>query len=768
MCTPRTSHSKRPAGPYGAQKIACVHIATVALLLTVGQGCAEKHALGPPPSESTARVTSAAPTAAPTVEPTAAPTPPPAERSWVEAVRLERWTEAAAKIDALPAAERARPEVQYVRARAALHSGEPQKARELLTGLEQNLPDLQGDIARYRAEAAVDAGPYADAVVYFSKSAKPRDLARAVTALERSGDLAGARKTAERAVTIAQKGRSRAAEATARAARARVASGGPESPAAIADLRWIVVFAPGEPEGLAAREVLDRLKIKLTANEVAQRIDALLDAARGEDAVAEAFGPDAALLPQKDRLHLRGMALYKARRYTEAAEALQKAANSNTGREAEELHYAARALARAERDTDAITKHREVARRFRTTPWGDRSAFMAAQLLALTGQYDEAAKAFTAYLGAFPRGERKDDAEYERALALLSGKNPLSSRQIFAKLGDDSKRDDTPRLLELEGVAAFRGGQREVAIRLWNKVIRTMPLSWSWAMARARLVQAGEPVPPLDLPSSVGGMPLDTPLPKPAALLASVGLDADAESWLTANEQAAAAPFPGRESEALCSMYSKLSRAKRRYRLGTAAVSYTSLMRTPGVAERWTWDCVYPSPYAEHVRKTEEANKLPLGLVHAVMRQESAFDPVIASPAGAVGLLQIIPPTAKAIAREIDPNVPTVEPLSNPEVSVRYGGYYLSKLLGMFQNSVPLAAAAYNAGPKIVSHWLAGAKDLDADVWVARIPYEETRNYVARVSGNLLRYEWLAGGNDKVIDLPLKLPENARAPADAY
>jgi soluble lytic murein transglycosylase len=157
------------------------------------------------------------------------------------------------------------------------------------------------------------------------------------------------------------------------------------------------------------------------------------------------------------------------------------------------------------------------------------------------------------------------------------------------------------------------------------------------------------------------------------------------------------------------------------------------------------------------------------------MRQESAFDPSIASPAGAVGLLQIIPPTAKAIAREIDAApaegaaaLPEAGELSNPELSVRYGGYYLSKLLAMFQGSVPLAAASYNAGPKIVSHWLATGADLDADVFVARIPYEETRNYVARVTGNLLRYEWLAGGNDKVVTLPVKLPENARAPADAY
>lgn len=737
-------------------------------------GCAEKAALGPPPSPSAAGVATgvslsqAAAWASGTAD-ASAPASPEAERDWVAAVRLERWSEAAAKIDALPDAERARPEVKYARARAALALADHAKARDLLAGLEEALPDLAGDVRRYRAEASAVAGPHAEAAQFFSKSAKARDIARAAEALERAGDLPQARKMAERAVTLAQKSGSKATEAAARAVRARLAQGGPSGPAAVADLRWMATFAPGTPEGRAARETLDKLKVQLTAKEVEARIEALLDAARGEEAASEIEGPGGKLLPAPVRLHLRAMSLYKARRYAEAIEAFEKAAKGGTGREAEELHYAARSLARAERDDDAIRKHREVAKRFRATPWGDRSAFMAAQLLAQTGKYKEAAQAFTAYLGAFPRGERKDDAEYERALALLSGDTPLHARQIFAKLQADAKREDAARLLELEGVAAFRGGQREIAIRLWNKVQRAAPLSWASAMARARLAQAGETAPPvMDPPPPQAGSPVEAQLPKPVALLTSIGLDADAESWLFANEQSAASAYPGHESEALCSMYSKLSRAKRRYRVGSAAVAYTTLMRTPSPSERWAWDCVYPDPYREHVRKTEEERSLPFGLVHAVMRQESVFDPVIASPAGAIGLMQIIPPTASAIAREIEPGGAQPGELSSPDVSVRYGGYYLSKLLGMFQGSVPLAAAAYNAGPKIVSHWLEKATDLDADVWVARIPYEETRNYVARVSGNLLRYQWLAGGNEKVVSLPLKLPQDARAPADAY
>ena len=106
--------------------------------------------------------------------------------------------------------------------------------------------------------------------------------------------------------------------------------------------------------------------------------------------------------------------------------------------------------------------------------------------------------------------------------------------------------------------------------------------------------------------------------------------------------------------------------------------------------------------------------------------------------------------------------------LTSPESNLKLGAYYLSKLLKMFQGSLPLAAAGYNAGPRIVSHWFEAGADNEADVWVARIPYDETRNYVARVAGNLARYQWLEGGDAAVTLLPLQIPASARAPSDAY
>ena len=89
-------------------------------------------------------------------------------------------------------------------------------------------------------------------------------------------------------------------------------------------------------------------------------------------------------------------------------------------------------------------------------------------------------------------------------------------------------------------------------------------------------------------------------------------------------------------------------------------------------------------------------------------------------------------------------------------------------MLKTFDGSLPLAVASYNAGPTAVSRWVEMAKEHEADVFVARIPYQETRTYVSRVMSNLARYQWLAGGDAAVESNELELPSTARAADDDY
>ena len=128
-----------------------------------------------------------------------------------------------------------------------------------------------------------------------------------------------------------------------------------------------------------------------------------------------------------------------------------------------------------------------------------------------------------------------------------------------------------------------------------------------------------------------------------------------------------------------------------------------------------------------------------------IMRQESSFDVSAVSPSGARGLMQLMPPTASAVAKELGvlASVPTLT--VDASHNIRLGTAYLQEVLTRFDNCLPLAAAAYNAGPHRVGQWLADNGDprtgpIDMVDWIELIPTGETRNYVQRVIENVVMY----------------------------
>ncbi|HWU03716.1 MAG TPA: transglycosylase SLT domain-containing protein, partial [Novosphingobium sp.] len=133
-------------------------------------------------------------------------------------------------------------------------------------------------------------------------------------------------------------------------------------------------------------------------------------------------------------------------------------------------------------------------------------------------------------------------------------------------------------------------------------------------------------------------------------------------------------------------------------------------------------------------------------VVHAIARQESQFSQNAQSRTGALGLMQLMPATAADQSRKLglpySPGGLTADPLYNMTV----GDAYFQRLLTSFDGSYPLAIAAYNAGPGNVRKWLAANGDprtgaVEWVEWIERIPYSETRNYVAHVMENMVTYE---------------------------
>ena len=152
---------------------------------------------------------------------------------------------------------------------------------------------------------------------------------------------------------------------------------------------------------------------------------------------------------------------------------------------------------------------------------------------------------------------------------------------------------------------------------------------------------------------------------------------------------------------------------------------------------------VYPREYWNLVQAEAEANGFDLYLMLSMMRQESLYFPRAVSSAEALGLTQVIPTTADGIAAAIEEEDFTYIDLFRPNVSIRFGAYYIGTQLDVFGDNMRAAVAAYNGGPFNAETWLAAAGG-DNDVFVETITFTETRSYVELVLENyaLYRYAW--------------------------
>jgi len=137
-------------------------------------------------------------------------------------------------------------------------------------------------------------------------------------------------------------------------------------------------------------------------------------------------------------------------------------------------------------------------------------------------------------------------------------------------------------------------------------------------------------------------------------------------------------------------------------------------------------------------------------LVHAIVKQESGFAPMAVSRVGALGYMQLMPATAKLVAKDLGVRYSKRKLASDIKYNVRLGSFYIKKLIDRFEGSEMLAIASYNAGPSNAKRWInefydpRKEKDLDKVVdWIELITYSETRNYVQRIMENLIVYKYL-------------------------
>ena len=165
------------------------------------------------------------------------------------------------------------------------------------------------------------------------------------------------------------------------------------------------------------------------------------------------------------------------------------------------------------------------------------------------------------------------------------------------------------------------------------------------------------------------------------------------------------------------------------------------------LAQAGEWDDVhlrYPRAFPIEVADASLLAGVPADWIWGVMRQESLFRKDAVSRADARGLMQLLPPTAAAVARRWHLPQPHKEDLFDPPVAVPLGAAYLRDLLDRYAGQLDLCLAAYNAGATPVARWLP-PRTMAADIWIENIPYSETRTYIQHILEHIVAFAWVRG-----------------------
>lgn len=358
----------------------------------------------------------------------------------------------------------------------------------------------------------------------------------------------------------------------------------------------------------------------------------------------------------------------------------------------------------------------------------------------------------------YPEGDVVLDAVFRLALRRIEKSDWPGAASVLEKVASTIAKNDSARGTEHSGReryflarALIENGDAERGYAELEAIVRELPLSYYMLHAWARLVEK-DPFRAKKVleeaekraatqPFSFEHQPeFDSP-----GFLRAMELLRQGELELARREvEALGIAKPGATPRLLWGLsllYSRAGSARDAHVIARGMLT-DWLGRWPAGDWVKAWQLAYPRPYRAIVQQETKKNSVDEALVYAVMREESAFDPNAVSPADAHGLMQLIVPTAKLLAKPVGLPYDAAS-LKQPSINIALGARGLADLEKTFAQNPLLAIPGYNAGPNRPRRWIRERPRADFDVWVELIPITETRRYMKRVLASRAAYAYL-------------------------
>jgi soluble lytic murein transglycosylase len=434
----------------------------------------------------------------------------------------------------------------------------------------------------------------------------------------------------------------------------------------------------------------------------------------------------------------------------------------------EALYFGGKASATANRCDEALERFARVEHEFHEHRYADDARLRGAECALELGDDNRYAAMLASMPIDYPEGDMVTEALFRLALRKMVRRDwsPAlvlleSARNFKIKEGPSSSAGRIPYYLArvLAG-----GGDSAASKQAYAQVIRDYPLSYYMLHAYARFSEIDERAARAVLDEVLAREPAgrfvidDDELFHTAGFARATELLRQGENDFARRELSKLGLLKeganGRALWAATALYARaglpqLSHALPRFRV------FDWLAHYPAGRWREAWEMAFPRAFSEVVEREATRNGIPSSLAYAVMREESAFDPEAVSPSRAFGLMQLIVPTARKVAKDVGIAFDDTL-LSRPETNVALGCRFLADLRAKFPVNPSLAISAYNAGPGAPVRWIASRESDDFDLWVEQIPYEETKKYTKRVLASYAAYAFLYE-RDR-LDTALKLP----------
>ena len=582
----------------------------------------------------------------------------------------------------------------------------------------------------------------------------------------------------------------RRAEARFRLAEALEASGG--DPAEIVDLyRAITIDDPLSSWATKAGKRLDALggAAPLTAAEHITRGMALFDAMRNPESEA-AFDAALAASPTPAEkcvaAYHRAQSRFKARDRTAAAPMFDAAieacdAAGDVDLEIKSAYNAGRSYAFIRQRDTAVERYRHAQQVDPSHSYTDDSLLREAEEWADLGKDKEVTRALSSLPEKFPAGDMRAEAMWRLGFrAWRDGDVDAAIRwwkkQIEVMPIDDNYWAEGQAQYWL-GRAHARQGDTKQAIAAWEDAVRTYPVTYYAMLSLNRLRETDKAryaalvdeltADPAGFDAAAPAFSFQpraeyaTPGFARAIELLKLGLGEPAEHEL---RRLGLVPPPDKKRVEDPDLVEKLWAMAFLYdRAGRYATSHWPTRwhildykrQWPVGANRARWKVAYPRGYWDLLTRHAAKNDVPIAMQIAIVREESAFDPLRESYANAIGLTQMIFVTAERFAKGTGIPV-TRENLRDPEKNVTIGSRFLGFLYKKWDGYTMLVPPSYNAGEGGVTKMLRLRGHLDADEFIEAIVDDQARNYSKRVLGSYFAYTWLY--EQKVPELPNQIP----------